>query len=67
MTTPFSFDSILIGIAVVVLVIIILVVVIVLLRSIKVAKPDEAIIVTSRQKAVKAGETALESRIWLFD
>ncbi|MDH6180791.1 flotillin [Microbacteriaceae bacterium SG_E_30_P1] len=35
---------------------VVLVVVIVLLRSIKVAKPDEAIIVTSRQKARKAGE-----------
>lgn len=41
-------------------VIIVLIVVITLLRGIKVAKPDEAIIVTSRQRAVKPGETALE-------
>ncbi|WP_378148130.1 SPFH domain-containing protein [Cnuibacter sp. UC19_7] len=41
-------------------VVIVLIVVITLLRGIKVAKPDEAIIVTSRQKAVRQGETALE-------
>jgi flotillin len=60
MTTPFPFDSLLTVAAVAVVVVIILIVVIVLLRGIKVAKPDEAIIVTSRQKAVKAGQTPLE-------
>jgi flotillin len=54
------FDSLLIAAGVALLVLILLIVLIVLLRGIKVAKPDEAIIVTSRQKAVKPGDTALE-------
>lgn len=37
------------------LVLVVVIVVVVLLRSIKVAKPDEAIIVTSRQKPLKTG------------
>ncbi len=56
----FPFDSLLIVALVAVGVIILLIVVITLLRGIKVAKPDEAIIVTSRQKAVRPGQTALE-------
>ena len=36
-------------------ILIVVIVVVVLLRSIKVAKPDEAIIVTSRQKPLKTG------------
>ena len=38
-----------------------LIVIIVLLRGIKVAKPDEAIIVTSRQKALRLGEAETEN------
>ena len=56
----FPFDSLIIVAVVGVVVLIALIVVITLLRGIKVAKPDEAIIVTSRQKAVKSGQTALE-------
>ena len=54
------FDSLIVAALVAVAVLIVLIVLIVLLRGIKVAKPDEAIIVTSRQKAVKPGDTALE-------
>lgn len=46
---------------VVVVVVIVLIVVIVLLRGIKVAKPDEAIIVTSRQRGARTGEEADEN------
>jgi flotillin len=38
-----------------------LIVIVTLLRGIKVAKPDEAIIVTSRQKALKLGEAETEN------
>jgi flotillin len=41
--------------------IVVLTLVVVLLRGIKVAKPDEAIIVTSRQKALKKGEVETEN------
>lgn len=48
------------GILVVVLIVIVLIALFVLLRGIKVAKPDEAIIVTSRQRT-KAGDTEEEN------
>ena len=48
----FTTAAILIGVGVVIL----LIALIVILRGIKVAKPDEAIIVTSRQRAQKLGE-----------
>ncbi len=57
----FPFDSLLIAALVAVGVIIVLIVVITLLRGIKVAKPDEAIIVTSRQKALKSGQVETEN------
>lgn len=38
-----------------------IIVLVVILRSIKVAKPDEAIIVTSRQKALKQGQVETEN------
>ncbi|MCU1441533.1 MAG: hypothetical protein JWP85_2530 [Rhodoglobus sp.] len=38
-----------------------IIIVVVLLRGIKVAKPDEAIIVTSRQKALKSGQVETEN------
>ncbi|MDJ0334963.1 SPFH domain-containing protein [Salinibacterium sp. G-O1] len=53
----FVTNAILIGVVVLVA----LVVLITLLRGIKVAKPDEAIIVTSRQKALKMGEAETEN------
>ncbi|MFB2556964.1 SPFH domain-containing protein [Herbiconiux liangxiaofengii] len=56
--TPFDSLLLLAGIGLVLL--IALIVLITLLRGIKVAKPDEAIIVTSRQRAVKPGSPALE-------
>jgi flotillin len=52
---PFIPDPTLVIVIVGVLVVL-LVVVIVLLSGIKVAKPDEAIIVTSRQKPLKTGQ-----------
>ncbi len=55
---PDPLTNIIVWAAVVVLVIILI---IVILRSIKVAKPDEAIIVTSRQKALRKGETETEN------
>ena len=42
-------------------ILVVLIVLIVLLRGIKVAKPDEAIIVTSRQKALKSGQVETEN------
>ena len=44
-----------------VVVIIVIIVLFTLLRGIKVAKPDEAIIVTSRQKALRQGEIETEN------
>ncbi len=44
-----------------VIVLLIFVVIVTLLRGIKVAKPDEAIIVTSRQKALKSGQVETEN------
>lgn len=44
-----------------VVVLLLLIVLVVILRGIKVAKPDEAIIVTSRQKALKQGEAETEN------
>ena len=54
-------DLIGIGIVVVVIVVVALIVLITLLRGIKVAKPDEAIIVTSRQKNLKPGDLETEN------
>ncbi|MCS5723330.1 SPFH domain-containing protein [Herbiconiux sp. CPCC 203407] len=51
-----SFESLVTVIVVVVVVVVVLIALIVLLRGIKVAKPDEAIIVTSRQRPLKPGE-----------
>lgn len=48
-------------IAIAVAVVIVLIVVITILRGIKVAKPDEAIIVTSRQRRVKGAAPELEA------
>jgi flotillin len=42
-------------------ILLVIIVLIVLLRGIKVAKPDEAIIVTSRQKALKSGQVETEN------
>lgn len=42
-------------------ILLVIIVLVVLLRSIKVAKPDEAIIVTSRQKALKSGQVETEN------
>jgi len=42
-------------------ILVVIIVLAVLLRGIKVAKPDEAIIVTSRQKALKSGEIETEN------
>jgi flotillin len=42
-------------------ILLVVIVIIVLLRGIKVAKPDEAIIVTSRQKALKSGQVETEN------
>ncbi|GAB2460196.1 flotillin [Conyzicola lurida] len=53
METPLPSDALVGGVVVVVLVVLILAVLFTFLRGIKVAKPDEAIIVTSRQKTVK--------------
>jgi len=53
MDTPLPSDAIVTGGIVAVIVIVVLIVLFTLLRGIKVAKPDEAIIVTSRQKTVK--------------
>ena len=57
------FPSDIIGIVIViaVVVVILLVVLIVILRGIKVAKPDEAIIVTSRQKTLRPGDVETEN------
>jgi len=57
----FSLDPFVNLIVIGVVVFVILVVLIVLLRGIKVAKPDEAIIVTSRQKALKSGQVETEN------
>ncbi|THG33513.1 SPFH domain-containing protein [Naasia lichenicola] len=61
MLTPFSPDAIGLAVGIGVVVVILLIVVISLLRGIKVAKPDEAIIVTSRQRVAKVGSEAGES------
>ena len=53
MDTPLPSDAVVTGGIVAVIVIVVLIVLFTLLRGIKVAKPDEAIIVTSRQKTVK--------------
>jgi flotillin len=53
MDTPLPSDAIVTGGVIAVIVIVVLIVLFTLLRGIKVAKPDEAIIVTSRQKTVK--------------
>ena len=53
-----AFFTQIVGISVAVVIAIIIIVV--LLRGIKVAKPDEAIIVTSRQRTPKAGEKTSE-------
>lgn len=57
----FPFDFLTTSVIIAVVVFILLIVLIVILRGIKVAKPDEAIIVTSRQKRGKPGETIDES------
>ncbi len=59
MVFPFDFftTTILIGAVVLIL----LIVLIVILRGIKVAKPDEAIIVTSRQKKIRSGDAVDEN------
>jgi len=57
---PLPFDPVLIG-GIAVAVLVVLIIVIVFLRGIKVAKPDEAIIVTSRQKALKQGQLETEN------
>ncbi len=57
---PFIPDPTLV-IVIVAIVVIALIVVIVLLSGIKVAKPDEAIIVTSRQKPLKTGQVETEN------
>jgi len=59
--TSLSPDSVGLAIGIAVVVLIILIVLISLLRGIKVAKPDEAIIVTSRQRVAKVGSEAGES------
>ncbi|WP_411699932.1 SPFH domain-containing protein, partial [Conyzicola sp.] len=53
METPLPADAIVTGGIVAAIVIVVLIVLFTFLRGIKVAKPDEAIIVTSRQKTVK--------------
>jgi len=53
MNTALPSDAIVTGGVIAVAVVVVLIVVFTLLRGIKVAKPDEAIIVTSRQKTVK--------------
>lgn len=53
MDTPLPSDAIVTGGIVAAIVIVVLIALFTLLRGIKVAKPDEAIIVTSRQKTVK--------------
>ncbi len=55
---PDPLTNLIVGAVAVVLVIILIAVI---LRGIKVAKPDEAIIVTSRQKALRKGETETEN------
>lgn len=55
--TEFITNAVIVG----VVILVILIVIITLLRGIKVAKPDEAIIVTSRQKALKKGEAETEN------
>ena len=57
------FPSDIIGtvIVIAVVVVILLIVLIVILRGIKVAKPDEAIIVTSRQKTLRPGDVETEN------
>lgn len=57
----FSLDPFVNIIIIGVVVLLVLIVLIVLLRGIKVAKPDEAIIVTSRQKALKSGQVETEN------
>lgn len=44
-----------------VIVVVVIIVIVTILSGIKVAKPDEAIIVTSRQKALKSGEVETEN------
>jgi flotillin len=53
MDTPLPSDAIVTGGIIAAVVVVVLIVLLTLLRGIKVAKPDEAIIVTSRQKTVK--------------
>jgi flotillin len=57
---PLPFDPVLIGV-IAAAVLVVLIVLIVVLRGIKVAKPDEAIIVTSRQRALKQGQVETEN------
>lgn len=57
---PFS-DPLTTTIVIGAVVLVLLILLIVVLRSIKVAKPDEAIIVTSRQKALRKGEVETEN------
>ena len=57
----FSTDFVMNAVTVGAVVLVVLVVIVTLLRGIKVAKPDEAIIVTSRQKALKKGEAETEN------
>lgn len=54
-------DTIVTGSLIVAAVVVAFIILIVLLRGIKVAKPDEAIIVTSRQKVTKTGDTETEN------
>lgn len=61
METPLPTDAIVTGGIVAVVVIVVLIALFTLLRGIKVAKPDEAIIVTSRQKTVKTGDAEDEN------
>jgi len=56
-----SQDQVATGAIIAVVVVIAIIVIIVLLAGIKVAKPDEAIIVTSRQRTLKAGEAPTEN------
>jgi flotillin len=61
METALSQDTIVTGGIVVAVVLVVLIVLFTLLRGIKVAKPDEAIIVTSRQKTQKVGDAETEN------
>jgi flotillin len=63
-------DLLIIPVAVLAVIVVLIVIAIVLLRGIKIAKPDEAIIVTSKQKknaddAASSQRVVLGSRVWV--